>query len=135
VLPSYDDIRSRINEEPTWFDAHGVPRYGDFTPGVLGVYDEFALLVEIACQSCGMRMRIGDGTPRIAISAIIAGTMEPSTVASFVESWAFGDPPRHGGCAGETMSCDEIGIIEAWTKDAELRDWVRLPEFERVFSD
>jgi hypothetical protein len=28
----YDDILSRIAEEPTWFDEHAVPRYCTFAP-------------------------------------------------------------------------------------------------------
>lgn len=40
----------------------------------------------------------------------------------------FRDPPRHGGCAGDTMSSDTIEIVEAWqrTKDG----WERVRSYE-----
>ena len=28
----YKDILDRIAEPPVWFDEHGVPRFGDFSP-------------------------------------------------------------------------------------------------------
>jgi hypothetical protein len=30
MLPSYDDIKSRIDDDPKWYDENGVPRYDDF---------------------------------------------------------------------------------------------------------
>ena len=26
----YDDIKSRVAEEPSWYDENGTPRYGDY---------------------------------------------------------------------------------------------------------
>ena len=32
MKPSYEDIKKRIDEEPKWYDHHGVPRYEEFNP-------------------------------------------------------------------------------------------------------
>lgn len=50
----YDDILSRIPEEPIWFDEHAVPRYCEFDPKrVANAYADEVALVEVTCQSCG----------------------------------------------------------------------------------
>ncbi len=131
--PNYNDIRSRIAEEPTWFSRGGVPRYGAFEPGALGVYDQYAILAEIQCQSCRVRIKIGLGYQRFGF---YWGKEEPVTwsMEGVAEAFAYGDPPRHG-CpgAGETMSSDDLRIIEAWER--EDSEWVRRPEHERILWD
>ena len=58
--PDFSDIIDAVGREPLWFyDWTGVPRYVAFSPDELGVYDHYALLVEIACQSCGRRFLVG----------------------------------------------------------------------------
>lgn len=42
----YRDIRSRIGEEPTWYDLHGVPRFGEIPVGV-GLF-----IRRVRCQDC-----------------------------------------------------------------------------------
>jgi hypothetical protein len=39
------------DREPDRHDGNGVPSYAPFAPRLLGVYDKFALLVEIARSS------------------------------------------------------------------------------------
>lgn len=47
--PDFSDIIDAVGREPLWFyDWTGVPRYVAFSPDELGVYDHYALLVEIA---------------------------------------------------------------------------------------
>ena len=53
MLPDYSDILDAAGRQPDWWTHDGVPRFAPFTPPMLGVYDEFALLAEIACQSYG----------------------------------------------------------------------------------
>ena len=130
MLPAYSDIRALTDVAPTWFDHDGVPRYAPFHPGLLGVYDRFAVLAEIECQSCGQRFLIGEGRPKHVIHAL-HGDVEiiEQDLANLAQNFVFGDPPRHD-CpgAGETMSCIERRIVEAWQQvDFE---WVRQPEFE-----
>ncbi len=125
MLPSYDDIRSRIAEPPLWHDRHGVPRYEPFKPQMLGVYDDFAVLAEIACQRCGRRFLVGGGWTRFDVFADPIAERTPTGLA---ERFGYGDPPRHsagdqGRCAGETMSSDVVRIVEAWERVG--LDWVR----------
>jgi len=124
MFPSYDDIRSRIAEPPLWHDQHGVPRYDPFRPEMLGVYDHFAILGEIACQSCGRRFLVADSWPRFDMSA---KTISEHVLAELVDSFDYGDPPRHdieaGRCAGETMSSDLVRIVEVW--ESVRFEWVQ----------
>jgi len=116
MLPAYGDIRARIAEPP-------------FMPKMLGVYDDFAVLAEIACQSCGGRFLVGGGWTRFDV---FADPIIVRTLAGLAESFDYGDPPSHdaaaGRCAGETMSSDVVRIVEAWER-VEL-GWVRRDEME-----
>ncbi|MCL4413188.1 MAG: hypothetical protein M1522_00325 [Actinobacteria bacterium] len=130
MLPAYADIRSRILKDPLWHDHHGVPRYGPFAPDMLGVYDNFAILAEIACQSCGARFLVGGGWQRFNI---LVDPIVERTLAGLVATFDYGDPPRHvygtmGRCAGETTTSDTVRIAEAWEQVG--LEWVRRSELE-----
>ncbi len=130
MLPSYSDIRALTDAEPIWFDRNGVPRYAAFHPSLLGVYDKYAVLAEIECQACGERILIGEGRPKHVIH-MAAGKPEilEQELSQMAHGFVYGDPPRHG-CpgGGETMSCIERRIVEAW-EHVDLR-WVRRAEHE-----
>jgi len=124
MLPSYDDIRSRIAEPPFWYDQHGVPRYDPFRPEMLGVYDHFAVLGEIACQSCRRRFFVATSWPLYDMSK---EAIPEHVLADLVDSFDYGDPPRHdievGRCAGETMRSEVVRVVEAWERVGI--EWVR----------
>ena len=61
---------------------------------MLGVYDEFALLAEITCQSCDQQFLIGEGWRRFEVSP---SEIHTHSLIEVTDSWAFGDPPRHDG--------------------------------------
>ena len=134
---NYDDIRSRINEPPIWFDEVAVPRYVEFAPAHLSnIYAKEAALVLIACQACGTRFKVAfsrstmdDVYDRMAnrssqrlAEAIRAGTIH------------YGDPPNIGCCpAGPTMNCDDLRVIEFWHRpDLE---WVRDGSLEMAIEE
>jgi hypothetical protein len=49
----YEDILSRIAEEPVWFDEYAVPRYCGFAPTKLAnIYSRETTLAEVTCQVC-----------------------------------------------------------------------------------
>lgn len=120
MLDAYLDIRDRIDEEPAWFDRHGVPRYGEFSPYACSdVYAKEVLLLEIGCQECGQRF-------------LVEFTWGPWLFGkSLVEQVAvedlphYGDPPRHGfdgSCgAGDTMNSVEPRVVGLWRR--ERFDW------------
>lgn len=122
MKPAYKDILALTDRSPIWWDENGVPRYAPFHPSMLGVYDQFAILAEIACQSCPALLLVGKGSTCLETQAL------PELVAGFI----YGDPPRHN-CpgAGETMSSEEVRVVEAWEK--ERFEWVRRPEMEGPF--
>ena len=134
MLPAYDDIRSRIAEPPIWHDRHGVPRYEPFKPQMLGVYDDFAVLVEIECQRCARRFLAGGGWTRFDV---FSDPIVELNLTSLAESFDYGNPPRHddgpmGRCAGETMSSDVVRIVEAWERVG--LDWVHRGDREGPVS-
>lgn len=59
MFPEYDDITSRIEEEPTWYTIEGFPRYGKFEPRQCNIYSRYSILMKIECQSCGKEFLIG----------------------------------------------------------------------------
>lgn len=140
MLPDYDDIRSLIDREPDWFDEGGVPRYAPFTPGMLGVYDEYALYVKIACQSCGKEFFIGHGWSSYDLVRQKVTAEEWPLEKQIEHGYHYGDPPRHG-CVGDTMNCEDLELVEVWHKrgETEERDiggkttrvYTKLPEWER----
>ena len=117
---SYDDIKSRIDEEPSWYDFNGVPRYGKFTPSAVpNIYTGQVALLRIACQACGQHFDVEIHTPTW-----------PPDVMIRPKEWHYGDPPRHncpGG--GDTMNCDDLYVLESWHRDRGGQ-WVRVPEEE-----
>jgi hypothetical protein len=141
MLPSYHDITSRIPEPPTWYDASGTPRYGDFSPGDLGVYDHLALLVRIACQSCQKEFLVAGYTSHNWYAVAVGDTLHYSnTLENIAPGFHYGDPPRHG-CVGDTMNCEEIEVVEAWERsgtyqvDVAGSDWVRRADIEALHID
>ena len=132
MLPAYDDIRSRIAGPPAWHDQHGVPRYAAFTPEMVGVYDNFAVLVKIDCQRCSRQFFVGAGWTRFDV---FADPVRERTLADCVATFDYGDPPRHddgdmGRCAGETMSSGVVQVIQAWERTHLV--WVRRAKHEGV---
>ena len=120
MLASYEDIRKRIPEEPTWYDQNGVPRYGDFTPkDHHNIYSNHVALLLIHCQDCGEKFKVAMGDGIWNSRDFIPKNLH------------YGDPPRHN-CVGDTMNCDDIAVLEVWAK--EDMEWVRHPEMEGLIE-
>lgn len=130
MLSDYADIKALTDQEPTWYDDNGVPRYCAFSPDSLGVYIKYACYVEIACQSCAKRFMVGVGANA---HSWFPGDEEPhfNTLESLTTRFHYGDPPRHD-CVGDTMNCVDIKIVEAWQKGAGFDwYWKRISEYEQ----
>lgn len=135
MLNRYEDIRALTDKKPLWFDEHGVPRYAPFRPQLLGVYGEWAALMEIACQRCGERMWVGVIVSRFGWSG--DRTIERQLPRKDeVGVWHYGDPPPHSepldqGCAGDTMNCYDLRIGEFWRRDTKpMYEWHRDRDYE-----
>jgi hypothetical protein len=116
---NYEDITSRIKEEPTWYDCNGAPRYGKFSlEACPNIYAHQVVLLEIACQSCGAKFLVemnGDGL---------------NPMSGNPKKLHYGDPPAHG-CVGDTMNCEDIAVIEVWHRSWERKvPWKRLKKLE-----
>lgn len=116
MLDAYRDIRERIDEEPRWYDRHGVPRYCEFAPEhCSNVYASEVLLMDVACQDCGRRFLVEftwEGWGGYAsLSAQLAQGSLPH----------YGDPPRHDhheDCvAGDTMNVTGPRVVGLWCRD------------------
>jgi len=112
MRPSYKDIRSRIAESPNWYDDHGVPRYGDFTPtNAANLYASEAVLAEIKCQGCGQLYRV-------SFSYNVGETIDPvRPLAQHIRAGQldYGDPPNACCHVGATMSSIPIRVLEYWS--------------------
>lgn len=135
MLAKYEDILKRIKEEPVWFDTNGVPRYDKFHPELSpNIYAEEVVLLKIRCQNCHKEFLV-------EMNWCMMDKVRNEFSKSLKE-WIkkkgihYGDPPRHdhedgSRCAGETMNCDDIGVVEFWKQDKKnLWNWKRNKRFE-----
>jgi hypothetical protein len=114
---TYDDIKDRIDEEPTWYDANGVPRYGEFKPERCpNIYSNQVVLFRIRCQGCSKTFDVE------AHSSWFASIKRPRRLH-------YGDPPAHG-CVGDTMNCEDEEVLQVWHRPDAAGLWVRRPELE-----
>jgi hypothetical protein len=125
----YNDIRSRSDEKPSWFDEYGTPRYGEFSPrATANIYTEEAVLLLIACQSCGREFRVcmtWDVFDKVA-----RGTT-PLSEQVADDTIHYGDPPNIECCpAGPSMNSVPRRVLEFWRYDSGLHDMVRVAELE-----
>ena len=126
MLNHYEDIRSRIDEPPKWWDENGVPRYCDFGPlEAANIYATEIMLLLIECQSCGRQFHVCMSSRK---REPISGT---GRLASDIESNAihYDDPPNVECClAGPTMNSIPRRVVEFWQVVGQIR--VRVPNAE-----
>jgi len=129
MLPDYEDIRSRIDEEPKWYDIHGVPRYCEMHPNeVPNIHADAVWFQETACQLCGEKFNVAFHSSRMM--RIKTDYFELDTVdMSF--PLHYGDPPRHG-CTGDTMNVVDSKILQTWKRNGGKHgyEWVRVDTTE-----
>lgn len=133
----YQDIKSRIQENPKWYDTNGVPRYDTFKPELSpNIYAEEVVLLEISCQDCRSRflvemnwsiMEIVLNRHSESLSTIMGQWLKNENKKDCFVPIHYGDPPGHG-CVGDTMNCYDLRIVEFWKKDNFT--WKRIPEYE-----
>jgi hypothetical protein len=133
----YEDIRSRIKDEPQWYDCHGVPRYDKFKPqDSPNIYAEEVVLIEISCQDCNRRFLVEMNWSMMemvfnrhseSFSTVMKLWLKDPDRAKHFPPVHYGDPPAHG-CVGDTMNCYDLRIVEFWKKDSFK--WSRVSEYE-----
>ncbi len=142
---SYDDIRSRIAEPPTWWDEQAVPRYCPFEPRYLAnIYADECVLLRISCQGCDHPFDVAMSsskldaarTARLRKEDVTEETLRSYTLLASIERGDihYGDPPNIGCCpGGPTMNCNDLRVLQFWR--SEQGDWQRLTDFERILPD
>lgn len=132
----YKDILERIQEEPTWWDNNGCPRYGEFNPMLApNVYAIEVLLLLISCQNCRKRFKVEmhfdmlDQFNLIKDPIVKVPTLKDCIEAK--ERIHYGDPPFHN-CVGDSMNCYDLKVLEFW-RSGDMKTeprFVRVPELE-----
>ena len=131
---AYDDIRSLIDREPSWFDEHGVPRYCEFAPDEsANIYAETVCLVLVSCQACGHEFEVCFSQDRYAL----VGENHDLPLSDLIETHAlhYGDPPNACCGVGSTMNSVPRRVLQFWQRNhAKWRTpdeaWERKPEHE-----
>lgn len=124
----YEDILSRIGEDPKWFDEAAVPRFCDFSPReVADIYADEVALVGIACQSCQHKFRVAFS--RGPVDEMLKPGSRSIADAIRANTIHYGDPPNIMCCAaGPTMNSEPGRVLEYWIR--ENFDWVRDASLE-----
>ena len=128
----YLDLRAEREDEPKWFDEYGVPRWCDFEPDAVNdIYANEVALIEIACQSCGrtylMALSWNYGDNQVSLTDRL--TERPDIVhCGDAPCW-----PENRQCAGSTMNCEDLRVVEFWRRRSS--GWERVPELEIVLPD
>lgn len=133
----YEDILSRIDVAPRWWDEHAVPRFCAFSPDqIADIYADECVLLLIECQDCHKPYKVCMSIS--AISKMMSRMDFNYKMRTSVETHRYlyyGDPPNaceEDCCAGATMSSVSIRILEFWERSftPEHWGWRRVPELE-----
>lgn len=129
MYPRYEDIREKLGE-PLWHDYEGVPRYKEYHPRLLGVYDSISCLFVVECQACAQKFDCARGIcPAFEVMRGFLPTEDFNTIfeekkaLEYLLSW--GDAPFHGGCMGETMSTSIVAVKQFWKREG-IGDWEKV---------
>lgn len=132
----YNDIISRIQEKPEWWDENGVPRYGKFSPDAIpDIYADEAVLLKIRCQQCHtlFDVSLSSSIYRRIVPGGTDGKVSTRPKLSEYEYLGYGDPPNSGCCAaGPTMTSETMKVLQFWERSNTL-DWVRKWGLEREY--
>lgn len=125
MYPIYRDIRSKLGA-PIWHDENGVPRYDEFNPKLLGIYDDYAAYFLVECQSCRKHFPCAIGKSKYVFESNEMKTIE--NMNQFIDEYImWGDAPWHDDdqqCAGTTMGSSVVKLLSVWErKDV---DWEEL---------
>jgi len=148
MLNNYNDIMDRIDEEPRWFDAKGVPRYCEMHPdNCSDIYADKVAFYRIECQNCSYEFLVEFTTSkmdRIRYQMMIGVASVDMTVDVEdlwdAENLHYGDPPNIGCCsAGATMNSCPRELISLWERRTKNQpnpwEWVKTKENIPVRAD
>jgi len=124
----YEDILTRIEEKPRWWDSKGVPRYCEFHPDVCpNLYADEIVLLRVACQNCKTEFDVQYEWDQFS-------TMLDRPSESLV-TIAYGNPPHNKCCmVGPSMQSISLFTIQFWKRN-KRQAWVRQPDLENILID
>lgn len=126
----YKDIRSRIPEEPTWFDENATPRYCPFTPDeTANIYAREVVLLRVACQNCEREFDVCMSWNEMD------GIRGSDRLSRDIATGAihYGDPPNVDCCpSGPTMNSVPMRVLEFWRQPEAYPQDPKAPRWERV---
>lgn len=134
---SYKEILDRIEEPPKWWDENAVPRYVDFAPEQMGVYDDCVVFALISCQHCAQEFKVAMSDNhmerfkywKLWLEKDGKGAQSKPNPRSIAIGFHYGDPPNHD-CVGDTENCNDIEILEVWAKNNNYK-WERHKDIEK----
>jgi hypothetical protein len=150
MLPRYDDILSRVDAAPRWWNGSGVPRFEPFVPDMLGPYASIAVEARIACQGCGTEFVVAEGWSRMDFTWVpaedrpvadaegaIRMLMRRPVIEDIAARYRFGDPPRHANrryedCLSASMSTVSLALLSVWERPTGSSVWVRRVDLEAL---
>ncbi len=118
MYPIYKDIRNRLGA-PLWHDSYGVPRYDEFHPKLLGIYDKYAVLFLVQCQTCHQLFPCAFGMPGYHFVNDKFDIID--NVDDFLKYVTWGDAPYHEEeqqCSGTTMSTSIVKLLSVWSQES-----------------
>lgn len=128
----YHDIRSKLDDDPDWWDEVGVPRYCEFAPSRTNVvYTEEVALLEIACQGCDTLFRVAMSWSS-SRNWVLPKEYQVPPLSERIQNKIihYGDPPNSGCCtSGATMNSIPLRVLEFWQQD-ERFVWWRKTKYE-----
>jgi len=131
MLNHYSDILDRINEDPQWFDANGVPRFCEAHPdNGSNIYAQKVAFYRIECQMCSHPFIVEFNTCSMDEVRFKMVYGQDKDYVWDPENLHYGDPPNIGCCpAGPTMNSCPRELIALWERRNKPHwDWVKTKE-------
>lgn len=124
---NYHDIMGLIDQNPLWFDEHGVPRYVKFHPTeAANIYAQEVVLLQVGCQGCEAVFQVAMSLDREQF------IQQGKSLHERIEAreLEYGDPPNTECCrAGPTMGSEPQRVLEYWWRQLGV-GWSRNERFE-----
>lgn len=133
--PSYDDLFTAAGMAGMhvvyYQEKGGVPRFKDFEPGDTDIYANYSILYESKCQVCDFTWLAAREYSKMPLFLEGQNQKDSEALKLLCSNSYYGDAPRHGGCAGSTMTTIPLKIVKAWRKapnSLELQEEVELAQ-------
>ena len=123
MYDTYDDILALTSRKPIWWDAHDVPRYAPFHPGI-GAHGRPNECLLVLARARG-------GPDYLQLMCGYTAQFERAEQLTRSKSLPMGEPPAGLHAENGDISAEPVKVLEYWRRDQDpFSKWQRLPEFE-----